>query len=315
MKAFFFAALLIAAAPGAARAAAPLDPLSAIDACIPKLDAQLDVGYDRIAKRCPELAPALEQGGWAAWLPQGWKESRNDLSAGSLRELRALVARELATQAASRGPRVERLKEILSDLGSTGQQRSGAWARFKTWVRSLFERAGRQSDEGWLSRLVSRVGVSGTVMQLITYVALALVVALAGFIVFNELRLAGVIGRRRGERAAGTQPDAAADRRRVTWADVEGAAMLDQPRLVLELIAAKLTDLKRLPPAGAFTVRELVRSAELSQPTDREQLNEIALTAERVRYAEETVSSAAVQSAVAGARDLLSRLESPGARA
>src|SRR5262245_43521619 len=165
MRALVLAALLILAAPGAARAAVAPDALAAIDACIARLDVQLDVGYERIARRCPDLASALEQSGWAAWLPQGWKESRNDLSAGSLQELRALVSRELATRAAAHTPSVERLKEILADMGSTGQQRSGVWTRFKKWVRSLFERAGRQDDEGWLSRLVSRVGVSDAVIE------------------------------------------------------------------------------------------------------------------------------------------------------
>ena len=284
--------------------------MAALDACIGRLEAQFDVGYDRIAKRCPELAPALEQSGWAAWLPQGWKESRNDLSVGSLRELRRVVTRELATHAATQAPRVERLKEILTGLGSNGQERSSAWSRFKQWVRSLFERAGQQkSGVNWLSRLISKIGVSEATIDVITYVALGLVVALAGFIVFNELRLAGVLGRRRSRNAI----DDAADvpgRSRVTWGDVERAALADQPRLLLELIATKLMDLQRLPPAGAFTVRELLRAADLNQPADRERLREIALTAERARYAEEDVAPAAVETAVGHARELLTHLES-----
>src|SRR5690242_10604373 len=115
MRVRILAALLILAATGAARGAAAPDALAVIDACIARLDAQLDVGYERIARRCPDLAPALEQSGWAAWLPQGWKESRNDLSGGSLRELRALVSRELATRAVARTPSVARLKEIIAD--------------------------------------------------------------------------------------------------------------------------------------------------------------------------------------------------------
>ena len=48
----------------------PLDELlDRLDACIGRLDQQLDVGYERIAARCPELAPALAQSPWAPWLP------------------------------------------------------------------------------------------------------------------------------------------------------------------------------------------------------------------------------------------------------
>ena len=36
--------------------------------------------------------------------------------------------------------------------------------------------------------MVARVGVSDAVIEIITYIALGAVVALAGFIVFNELR-------------------------------------------------------------------------------------------------------------------------------
>jgi hypothetical protein len=310
MKVRILAVVLLLAAPAAAPDAAESPDVGAvIGACREKLDAQ-DVGYDHIIQRCPELAPALERSGWAAWLPQGWKESRNDLSAGSLLELETLVKRELAARASTPAPRVERLKEILTDLGTTGQQRSGAWTRFKKWVRSLFERAGQQNRQGWLSRLVSRAGVSDTVIELITYVALALVVALAGFIVFNELRLARLLWRKRAAGGDGADADWAGARPRLTWSDVERAALLDRPRLLLELIAARLTDLGRLPPAGAFTARELARAANLNQPADRERLNAIALTAERARYAADGVSPASAEAAVGNARELLARLDS-----
>lgn len=318
MKLALVAALLLGAALPAApqganpavRSVAQPDAVVVIDACVARLDAQIDVGYERIARRCPDLAPALEKSGWAAWLPQGWKESRNDLSAGSLKELRSVVRRELATRPAAQTPRVARLREILADLGTTGQERSGTWSRFKKWLRSLFERAGQQPRESWLRDLVARAGVSDTVIEVITYIALTVVVALAGFIVLNELRLAGLLGRKRGEGGAQGDTKAPGSHGRLTWRDVERAALLDRPRLLLELIASKLTDLGRLPPAGAFTAREIVRAADLDDATDRGQLQDLALTAERARYAAESVSPEAVGAAVGGGRDLLQRLDS-----
>ncbi|HEU4625278.1 MAG TPA: hypothetical protein VFS52_10970 [Steroidobacteraceae bacterium] len=315
MRRLLAALLLVAAfaSASAARAADDVgegDAAAVLDACIARLDAQIDVGYERIARRCPDLAPALERSGWAAWLPQGWKESRNDLSAGSLRELKALVTRELATQPTTATPRVEHLKDILADLGATGQQRSGAWTRFKKWLRSLFERAGQQDRGGWLS-MVARMGLSDAVMEVITYVALGLVVALAGFIVFNELRLAGLLGRRRGAGESEGR-DGPGGRPRVTWSDIERAPLLDRPRLMLELIAAKLTALGRLPPAGALTARELVRAADLSEPAYRERLSELALTAERAVYAPGGVSPAMAETAVTRAHELLAALDTGG---
>jgi hypothetical protein len=311
MRVRFFAVLLLFAGTVVAADADSPEAVAAIQACIARLDPQIDVGYERIARRCPDLAPALERSGWAAWLPQGWKESRNDLSAGSLKELEALVTRELATQATTPTPRVQRLKEILADLGATGQQRSSAWTRFTKWLRSLFERAGQQNREGWLSRLVSRVGVSDAVMDIISYIALGIVVALAAFIVFNELRLAGLLGRRRAGDGSEPGDGALSGRESITWSDVERAPVLDRPRLLLELIATKLTALGRLPPAGAFTAREVVRAADLSAPADRERLHELALAAERARYAAAGVPPAVAESAVTRARELLTRLEAP----
>ena len=61
MKRGFLVALLVLATPVAlARATAP-DALAAVDACIPRLDVELDVGYERIAARCPDLTRALAQ--------------------------------------------------------------------------------------------------------------------------------------------------------------------------------------------------------------------------------------------------------------
>src|SRR5438552_2587354 len=50
-----------------------------LDTCLSRLDPELDIGYDRIAARCPELAKQLDHGAWAPWLPRGWKEPGNDL--------------------------------------------------------------------------------------------------------------------------------------------------------------------------------------------------------------------------------------------
>src|SRR5438132_3905468 len=71
------------------------EAIAALDACIARLDPSLDVGYARIAARCPSLTLRLTQSAGVQWLPRGWQEAHNDLSAGSLAELRTLLAREL----------------------------------------------------------------------------------------------------------------------------------------------------------------------------------------------------------------------------
>src|ERR1700744_3778047 len=100
--------------------------LPEVNQCVARLDPAVDVGYERIAARCPELARALEQGEWAAWLPRGWNESGNDLSAGSLTELREVVRRESAVAPHGRSPEVQHLRSVVDAMG-VGVASEGAW--------------------------------------------------------------------------------------------------------------------------------------------------------------------------------------------
>jgi hypothetical protein len=79
--------------------------------------------------------------------------------------------------------------------------------------------------------------------------------------------------------------------------------------MLLERIAAKLTAIRRLPPAGAMTVRELSDAVNLEAEQDRERLDTLAATAERARYAESGVPSDALEAAYARGRELLDSVE------
>jgi len=282
---------------------------SAIDTCTPRLDPQVDVGYERIAARCPDLARALEQSGIAQWLPRGWKESRNNLSAGSLAELRAVVEREMATRVVARAPRVERLDDVLGSLGDKRMQGGGTWSRFKKWLRDLMERRDRPEGENWFEHMVSRVGISDALVEVITYVALGAMVVLACIVVFNELNAAGLLRRRSRGGAGESEAEVPAGRAPPGMGEIEHAPLTERPRMLLELICARLTALRRLPPASALTVRELTRSVELQSALDQERLADLARTAERARYAESGVPAAALESAFEQGRELLKSVE------
>jgi len=277
-----------------------------LDACVSRLDPEVDVGFDRIAVRCPDLVKQLEHGAWAPWLPRGWKEPGNDLSAGSLKEFRELVGRESAAGTSLQAPDVRHLKRVLSGLADTSTV--GWWSRFKSWLRSILETREQSPDESWFSRMVSHVGIPQSLRQLIAYVALIAVVLLAAVIVFNEVRAAGLLPKR-GDRARTRRgaPDMRAPG--MAWSDIERAVLTDKPRLLLELIVRRLSDRGSLPPAGALTVRELTRAARLPEPDDRTRLSELALAAERVRYSSRDLESAALNESLARGRELLDRLD------
>jgi hypothetical protein len=277
-----------------------------MDACLSRLDPELDIGYDRIAARCPELAKQLDHGSWAPWLPRGWKEPGNDLSAGSLKEFRELVDRESAASASPQAPDIRHLKAVLNGLAGTSTE--GWWSKLKAWLRARLETREQRTDESWFTRMVSHVGVSQSLRQLIAYAALLAVVVLAAVIVINEVRAAGLLPkrgditrRRHGRRDAGAP--------HMSWNDIERAALSDKPRLLLELIVRRLSDRGYLPPAGALTVRELTKAARLPEPDDRTRLSELALAAERVRYSGGAIESAALDESVARGRELLDHLD------
>jgi hypothetical protein len=288
---------------------------AAIDACIERLDPVVDIGFEKIDARCPELARTLEQTGWAAWLPEGWRDSRNDLSPGSLSELRALVETELRNEPRARTPRVQKLNEILAGLGPAASDRSGLWARFKQWVRSVFTPGEEDNDSSWLDRMIGRGGLSQTVVELITYLALGLIVLLAALIVVNEIRASGLLrAREKRERQAEAELQGLT-RSNVTWQDVDGASLLEKPRLLLEMVAGRLVALGQLPPASALTVREITRAARLPDEGDRARLSQLALAAERARYAPDPLAVIGIETAIDEGRVLLARVSERGSAA
>ncbi len=301
-------ALVLAAAglPGGAEAH---DALGAIDACLRQLDRGLDVGYQRIAARCPDLTPSLMHSQWAAWLPRDWSQPENLLSADGLTELRALLTREPIRAPDGRAPRVARVAAVLATLTLTDQARGGWWARFKAWLREVFAPRPQRADPGWLRRMIAEAGLSQAVLEGIVWGALLLVIALAGAVVVNELRVAGLL--KGGQRARGSARAAERLPAALTFQDLEHASPLRQPTLLLEIITTRLSEQDRLPPARALTVHELTRAARLPEESDRERLRELAAACERVRFSDREPAPQTLTAALARGRELLAGLEAP----
>jgi hypothetical protein len=283
------------------------DALEAIDDCVARLDTELDVGYARIAARCPDLTAALGESSFAAWLPADWKRPDNQLSAAGLSELRAQLARESGHRDNRRPAlRTERVATVLAAVTQAAKGSVGWWQRFKDWVRRILTTRA-QTDSGWLRRWLADIELSRATTQLITWTAFALVVALAVGIVINELRIAGVLRSRTARshvRGAAFSRGGSA----TSLEEIERAAPERQPALLLELIAARLAALQRLPPARALTGRELERQARLPEESGRARLAELVSVCERVRFSGATVSSASLAAAVRDGRALLSAL-------
>jgi hypothetical protein len=289
---------LLTCAPSTA--AAP-DAFDRLDHCIARLDADLDIGYERVAARCPELTRSLEASGWSAWLPADWKRSGNDLSAGSLAELHRLAARELATRPAGQVPRVERLNAVLAELGQPG--RKGIWHAWTAWL------LGRPEDSDRWGQAFERVGFSDVPVELLARAGLAVIVALAVLIVLGELRLAGVL--RKPLRALQRSPEPP-EVARASWLDIEQAPLTQRPRLLLTLLATRLTEQSRLPASRGMTSRELTSAARLPDEGDRRCLREVARMAETLRFSGRAPETEHIEAALGQGRELLGRLGEPG---
>jgi hypothetical protein len=311
-------AVAVSASAGTSSEAARI----AIDSCIERLTPDIDIGYDRIAARCPDLARHLQESGASVWLPRDWKRRANDLSAGGLRELEELLARQsrdtAASETRSRRLNTDHLPAVLASLAGSGAAgRNGWWTRTKAWIRDVFERR-EEEDDDWFSRVVGQSGLSQAVIEIISYAALLLVVLLAAVIVVNELRVGGVPGRlrrrlsgwrRSGWPSAGAEPPP--DAGTSSWSDLQKAAPAQRPRLLLELIASRLTAEGRLPQTRGLTIGELTRAARLEDAVARERFAQLARVCERLRFSNDQASSEAIAAALEGGRVLLAQI-SPG---
>ena len=307
--AVFLIALASGAGSRASSAAAQADALRAIDACIERLDVDTDIGFERIAARCPQIAPQLQASEWAAWLPAGWQDDYNNLSAGSLTALRTVAAHELVLQSGARTPQAALVRPILAELAAHNPQANGWWARLRSWLGSLFAPEPK-SGANWFERLMGRTSFPEALLEFLASATLALVVLLAAFIVVNEWR-AFAPQRRRARRSAANRPGHPQRLRASSWHDVERALPDERPRVLLELIAARLTAARRLPASAGLTVREHAHAAELSDTADRERLDELALACERLRFSVLAPTPAGIARALERGRELFDRLGEP----
>jgi len=293
--------LALAAPPALAR-----DAASALDACIAQLPPGLEAGYERIAARCPELTPALAQSPWAAWLPRGWDQEGNNLSAAGLRELRALIARESRRSPGADMPQPAHLAAVLAALAPAPHGQGTWWERFKGWLREMLGERESASRPGWLARLLDVLSTRAALARILALGALALVALLAGTMVVSELRTAGWL--RLGPRPRAAGGGALRTAAAAGLVSIEAASPSEQPRLLLELVAARLAELERLPPARALTVRELLRAAHLSDASDRARLADLAQVCEQLRFSGRALPAGMLTGALARGRELLDGL-------
>jgi len=294
----------------AACAAADDGALRAVEACRARLDPRVDIGIERVQRRCPDLLPALDGSPWRELLPHNLRERREEISAESLRALAELLRHANEAGPARVAPRQEVLGPVLAELGEQGRQGVTRWERFKRWLKQKVE--GRKDDDeaGWLEKWSRQFRTSEGVSRALTYLGYALVIALSLFVVWGELRAAGLLG---GFRRAARRANPAAEwRRRLMLADVNAAPLADRPGMLLRLLGEALARAHRLPAAEGLTARAIARRAELDSTADRAELERVAFTADEVRYADRRLADETLEETVGTAKVLLGKIARAG---
>jgi hypothetical protein len=285
--------------------------LRTVEACRARLDPRVDVGIERIQKRCPDLVPALNSAPWRDLLPPTMRERRDEVTAESLHALAELV-RESAGASRREPPSRERLAPVLAELGEQGQQGATRWERFKRWLKDKIENRKEDDETGWIERLARQFKTSEGVAQFITYAGYVMVGLLVAFVIASELRAAGLLG---GTRRPSARANAAAVwRRRLMLEDVARAPLAERPGMLLRLLGEALTRARRLPAAEGLTATAIVQRAQLDAAQEREQLGRVAVTADAVRYGDSAPPDDALEETVAQARVLLDKFARQGSR-
>ena len=285
--------------------------LRTVESCRALLDARVDIGIERIQKRCPDLLPALASAPWRDLLPLSMRERREEITAESLRALAELVRQSRAGAARRDAPTRDHLEPVLANLDDKGEQAVTRWERFKRWLKDKLENRKDDDDAGWLDKFARQFKTSEGIAQFITYTGYALVGVLVALVIWSEVRAAGFFG---GVRRVSRQSPAAEWRRRLLLADVAKAPLAERPGMLLRLLGEALTRAQRLPAAEGLTASAIASRARLDSNDERDALRAVGATAEAVRFAAASPPEAEIEGTVVTAKALLENFTRQGSR-
>jgi hypothetical protein len=275
---------LLALSP-TAFSAAPTPPGAVLEACTrsPALTAGRLKGLEQLETVCPGLTKALSDLGLARELGEAWRGRLTPLALGQLADLR----RYYDGAPRSEAPAIESLGSVVDSVHAQTVPHSW-WERFKSWLRSLLrqDESPSREDNGWLERLLAHLKFKPWAARAIGYTTIGLVIALALWIVWRELRYANLLTSRRRpagapKRSEWMPPAFAAE---VRAEQLDSLPLWERPAVLLQLLVQALRQSDRLGLERALTFRELAERAKLDNDLQRTRFERIARLAERQRY-------------------------------
>lgn len=308
--------LALAAAMAAADAHAPALQL-AFDACLieesfdfPAPDPGLDDEDEEapkvpgLAETCPALQSAIAASELAPYLPEDWAEQA---TADKVLLLRSLFAPAAAPEGARPDPAA--LAAVIEGMQAATQARERTlWQRFKDWLEGLLNRQVKASETSWLEQWVRDHAPSERAVRWIaTGLVIVLVLAFA-WIVWVELRAAGVFRRSAGAgagRAVGGAAGPASSRQQPSLAT---ASDEERPALLIALLLEQLRRLGRVQDRHSMTHRELLQAVRLDAADESDTFRALVGASERLRYAAVAPAVTTLRAIVDQGMRLLDRL-------
>ncbi|HEX5420485.1 MAG TPA: hypothetical protein VFY39_10840 [Gammaproteobacteria bacterium] len=215
----------------------------------------------RLGNACPELAKTLAAGSWGASFAG---KGAADLTAVELRQLIELVRHYEAAPAAGQKLAAADLRPIVAGLEPFDRPpKQSLWDRFLAKLRGWLGLDDRAAN-GWLANWLRRLSIPASWIRVIVYSLALLAVAGAAAVLLNELRRAGMLGRRgrrKDSEAKGFGVREGGEPAALTFEAVRRASPAKQPGLLFALIAAHLRTRFGERVRDSATHREIVRTA------------------------------------------------------
>ena len=178
------------------------------------------------------------------------------------------------------------------------------WQRFRDWLKRVLDRRVTASESSWVSDWLREHAPSERAVRWITAGLGLLLVAALFWIVYVELRAAGLLHRPGSSRAARERAAEAAalERRGPTLAEASDEEL---PGLLIALLLEQLRRLGWMQDRQSMTHRELARAAHFEAAADGETFRALVAASERLRYAAAQPEAVTLRAIVDQARRLL----------
>jgi hypothetical protein len=271
----YFAASALCVAGLVGMASAGAEPGDQLRACAAKF-AAAEAHTKKLEELCPQLEESLNALALTGLLDA---DARKNLTPAAINDLVDLSVQYAAARP-SAAPDTGSLPAIAEQVN--GKKPSAAvtwWDRFKSWMRNwLSGHAG--AGNGWFDEWLRQLSKSTALLTAILYICMAIVVAAALFVVFVELRAAGLL-RRGALRAKAAEPG---DLRVSALFESKPQAARDGIAQLLGLLVARLIQTRRLGFERALTHRELIARSVFDTPEQRRAFALVARAAESLLY-------------------------------